>query len=438
MLALILYPFIEANGDDGIAEGVIDSGVLLISPGQEAAFNALDSFCAQTNTLSLACGLTSLTSDFNQQIEIPSNATQLQQLSPQAAIQSESIAISSPYQFIRSVNKHTEKRIDCANLDSEESVLECNRGGGGSHYGFIGPFGVSISGGGGLGDRNNAAGQTGFRLDTRQANLMIDYSFNPEMIAGFSFGYFRTERTLGLDSGNLDSDSYRFAPFFTFRPNSNSYLTLMGGYARVDYDSRRRVTEFAGITVSDATAEYNADQYFASVGGGYIFAFKDGWNLRGYARADYSNLDIDGFQENGGIGDDNEGNNSYAMKVNRQSVNSATTTVGAELSYAISTSTLYPAVVIPRLRAEWVHEFKNNDRTTQASFNQNDFDSDGNLDPINLGPMDIAGPERNWGNVGFGLQMLFPNAIVGYINYDALIIDRASNHTITGGIRINF
>lgn len=355
----------------------------------------------------------------------------LQQLSPQAAIQPETISITSPYKFIRSVNQQALELIECepGELESDDSK-KCKPGGGGASsdgYGFIGPFGISLNGGGGIGDRDNANGQTGFQLDTRQANLMIDYSFNQKLIGGFSFGYLRAERSLGLSSGNLDSDSYRFAPFLVFRPTSNSYLTMMGGYALVNYNSTRSVSPFNGITISNAFAEYDADQFFASLGGGYTFSFLDGWSLRGYARGDYSHTVIEGFQEGGGRASDG---NSYALKVSGQSIHSVTSTVGVELSYAIST-TILPSVIIPKLHAEWVHEHEDSGRTNEANFNQNGSSA-------STGAIAVAGPERNWANLGFGVQMLFPHAIVGYVNYDALIIENGSNHTITGGVRISF
>lgn len=435
VLVLFLGPFVTANGDDGIFGGTTPAGGATISSGQVAVNTALGTICGLLGMgapAGIACDITGFGGAAGSGIA-------LQNLSPQAAIQADTVSITSPYQFIRNINKQAQKLIDCQSdeLKSKGKHRCIPKGGGaGDVYGFIGALGVSINGGGGIGDRENADGQTGFELDTRIANLTIDYSFSKQLIGGFSFGYLGTERTLGLASGSLDSDSYRFAPFILFRPTSNSYLTVMGGYALVNYDSTRSVVPVSGgsgtVTLTDATAEYDADQYFASVGGGYTFAFMDGWSLKGYGRGDYSHTDIEGFQESGG----NESvsgastNVSYAMKVGGQSINSVTSTVGAELSYTIS-STILSAVIIPRLRAEWVHEFENSARTAQFTFNQTGVAN-------TSGAFTVAGPERDWANLGFGLQMLFPHAIVGYVNYEALLIENASNHSITGGIRINF
>jgi hypothetical protein len=441
--ALSLAPLTTAGAGDGIATGTVSS--TNGSPGQIASFSAMSTFCgggAGTNGLgaidsssSLACELT---------LGTPANFLQMQQLSSQAAIQSETLSITSPYQFIRSVNQQAQKLRDCQSSDKQQDGAknrrtECNdTSGGGSSadaYGFIGPFGVSISGGGGFGDRDSAVGQTGFKIDTRQANLIIDYPFTRGLIGGFAFNYVSADRTLGLDSGTLNSDSYRFAPFLSYMPTPNSYITAMGGYARVDFDSTRKVSPFTGSfgshTLTDANASYGANEFFASLGAGYTWRM-DAWSLRGYGRGDYNHLSIGSFQESGGV--DSLDGISYANNVNGQSILSATSTLGAELSYAFSTNTL-AAVVIPRLHAEWVHEFKNSGRQSQTTYNATDI-----IGPVSpqLQSIAVAGTERNWANLGFGLQMLFPHAIVGYLNYDTLFIENASNQTVSGGIRVNF
>lgn len=426
IVALALAPYATADAGNGIATGTITSPSG--SSGQQASFQALNQICTGSfSAASFACSLTGggvFSLGAGGGGAALNNSLQMQQISPQAVIQAESIAITSPYQFIRGVTRHLEKRKD-SSLPSS--------GDGSDAYSFIGPFGVSFSGGGGFGDRNTSVGQTGFKIDTRQANLIIDYPFAQNLIGGFSFGYLNTNRNLGLASGSLDSDSYRFAPFLSYTPTHNSYVTLMGGYARVNFDSTRSVSSTTNINqfgdtvtsrASDAKASYGANEYFASLGAGYTYTL-DAWSLRGYGRGDYSHSNIASFQESGAIASDGF---SYANNVNGQRILSATSTLGAELSYAISTNTL-AAVVIPRLHAEWVHEFQNSGRTIQANFNQ--FN-------VSTGPIAVAGPERNWANLGFGVQMLFPHALVGYLNYDTLFIQNASNQTVSGGVRVNF
>lgn len=403
-LALALAPFTTASA----------SIVTGDSPGQLASVAAMGSICTDSFfTAAFACAV------------VPGAILPAQQLSPQAAMQAETISITSPYQFIRGVNRRLQERRESPDHSS---------GGGSSSdaYGFIGPFGVSFSGGGGFGDQETTDIQTGFKIDTRQANLIIDYPFARDLTGGFAFNYVSADRALGLASGTLNSDSYRFAPFLSYTPTPNSYVTLMGGYARVDFDSTRKVSPFAGSTLTDAKANYGANEFFASLGAGYTWRM-DAWSLRGYGRGDYNHLSIGNFQESGG--QDALDGISYTSTVNGQSILSATSTLGAELSYAISTTTL-AAVVIPKLHAEWVHEFKNSGRQTQTTYNATGGTLASPLSSIQS--IAVEGPERNWANLGFGVQMLFPHAIVGYLNYDTLFIQNASNQTVSGGVRVNF
>ncbi len=434
-LALALAPYATVSAGDGLATGTITSATG--SAGQQASFVAMQNICSQLGGSTLACSLTgggAYSSSFAND-----NSLGFQQLSPQSAMQAESIAITSPYQFIRTVNQQAQKLRDCQS--SEKCNSNGSSGGGSSSdaYSVIGPFGVSFSGGGGFGDRDTSVGQTGFNIDTRQANLIIDYPFTRELTGGFAFNYVNANRNLALASGKLNSDSYRFAPFLSYAPTPNSYVTMMGGYARVDFDSKRSFSPSTNalpvpgstITVSDATAKYGANEYFASLGTGYTYTMK-AWSLRGYGRGDYNHLNIGNFQESGAIAS-NDGF-SYASKVNGQSILSATSTLGAELSYAISTNTL-AAVVIPRLHAEWVHEFQNSSRQTQITFSAA---QNGAILASSAQSIAVAGPERNWANLGFGVQMQLPHALVGYLNYDTLFIQNASNQTVSGGVRVNF
>jgi len=234
------------------------------------------------------------------------NTLLMQQASPQGPIQSETIAITSSYGFIKKINNRLQQLRDCSEDTEQEGGSkskkrrDCGRrlgasGGGGAvdGYSFIGPFGVSVSGGGGFGDQSDAGGQTGFQVDTQHFTGLADYTFNDQLIGGFSFGYQGSQRDFNLNSGTLNSDAYRFSPFLSFSPTPESYITLLGGYSRLEYDSSRSLSPAINAdptlsaTFSNATATYGEDQYFASLGSGYTYRLQ-AWSLRGYARGDYS------------------------------------------------------------------------------------------------------------------------------------------------------
>lgn len=409
----------QSGADSGINSGSMDTTLQagFASAGQIAVFQAISAQCGgppANPTLATLCGA--------------SSGIALQQLSPQAALQADSIAITSPYDFVKKVTTRLQRLSDCDDANKSAKYREdCRkRGSGSGDDSSIGPFGISISGGGGFGDRNDARGQTGFDVNTQHANAMLDYRFDEQFVGGLSLGYLHSDRDLNFNSGYLNSDAYRVAPFLVYSPSAQSYISALVGYSRLEFDSLRNVN--AGlinntVTITGATASYGADQFFTSLGTGYV-AQMEWFNLRGFVRGDYSHTEIDGFQETGGIISTNGG--SVTVNMNGQAIDSFTTTIGAEISRAFTVPSLY-TVFIPRFRAEWVHEFENRSRKINAS-----------LAGTVLNPITTGAPERNWLNLATGVQMLLPENITAFVDYEALLIENGSNQIVSGGVKIRF
>ena len=363
----------------------------------------------------------------------------LQQLSPQSDIQVETTSISSPQVYVKEITQQLGTARQ-STLQTRASLLPSNaRGGaaGADGYGFIGPWGISLTGSGSFGDRDTNQGETGFSLNTQDVIGIVDYAISQRVIGGLSVGYVRAQREFDRDSGNLDTEAFRVAPFMHFRPMANSYVNVLVGYSHLDLDSRRlfkpvdSTTPGAGrVTKADATADFGADQFFFNVGAGYTHNW-EALALRGYVQGDFFHLHVDGYTEKGGqaqVGGLPAGLPS--LRVSSQDIYSFTSTLGAEVTYAISTHT-YAGVIIPHLSVEWVHEFTNQQRTMNAQFQ----------DPALTNPsisFRTVGIPRNWGNVGAGIQLMFPYGIVGFIDYKALLQSRTSNHTVAGGVRVSF
>ena len=412
------------SADSGISTGTMSAFVPApgLSSGQQAVFNAVNQSCSTFP----ANSLTALCAGQNSGIA-------LQQLSPQASMQADSIAISSPYDFVKKINTRLQRLRDCDELDksaagSSKRGDDCRKktakGGSSGDESYIGPFGISVSGGGGFGDRNDARGQTGYDINTQHATAILDYRVNEQLAGGLSMGYLHSARDLNFNSGFLNSDAYRVAPFLLYSPIADSYISFLAGYSRIEFDSNRAVNAplANGITISDAQASYGADQFFTSLGGGYLHRM-DWFNLRGFVRGDYSHTNIGGYQETGAV---MSSSGSAALQLGGQTIDSFTTTLGGEVSRAFSVPSLY-TVFVPRLRAEWVHEFENGGRAVNAS-----------LAGVSLNQLSTSGPERNWANLGAGVQMLLPQNITAFIDYEALLIANGSNQIVSGGIKIQF
>lgn len=468
--------------DGGIDFGGVNSGTASASSGQQAVAGVLQAI-QDTDTCSpgggppvgsgnsVYCAMVNIATNNLQPlvsgISIPPlyNGLFTQQLSTQSDINAQTIAISSPQRFMDELNRQLQEREEKENNNGSASLNnqgsygfiktsykpanETLAGGAGDGYRFIGPFGMSISGSGGFGDVETNEGETGFDIDTYNFNAFLDYKFTDRLVSGISFGYERSERTLLLNSGSLDSDTYRVAPFIHFSATENVYLNLLGGYGWLDFDSIRKtspvmqqltdennVLSDTVLTKSDSRADFSADQYFGSLGAGYLYR-AEGWTLHGYGRADYSHSFVDGYTEKDGVvtasGSGQTGD--LNLQVNGQRILSVTSTFGMEVSRAFSTNTL-AAVVIPKLRAEWVHEYENGARDISSRLL---LSSDPQFDSLDTNmTLRTASPERDWGNIGVNVQALFPHAIVGFVDYQALIMGDGSNNIFSVGVRVDF
>lgn len=469
--------------DGGIDFGGVNSGTASASSGQQAVAGVLQAI-QSTNGIcsfggfptgsgsSVYCAMVNIVTNNLQPlvsgISIPPlyNGLFTQQLSTQSDINAQTISISSPQRFMDELNRQLQEREEKENNNGSASLNNLGSygfiktsykpadetlagGAGDDGYRFIGPLGMSISGSGGFGDVESNEGETGFDIDTYNFNAFLDYKFTDRLVSGISFGYERAERTLLLNSGSLDSDTYRVSPFIHFSPTENVYLNVLGGYGWLDFDSIRKTSPVTQqidnvstvLTKSDSRANFGADQYFGSLGAGYLHR-TEGWTLHGYGRADYSHSFVDGYTEKDGVVATNDLNDPTTnrtgdlnLQVNGQRILSVTSTFGMEVSRAFSTNTL-AAVVIPKLRAEWVHEYENGARDISSRLLLSSDPQFNSLDTNMV--LRTASPERDWGNIGVNVQALFPHAVVGFVDYQALIMGDGSNNVFSVGARVDF
>ncbi|MGH8532666.1 MAG: autotransporter outer membrane beta-barrel domain-containing protein, partial [Gammaproteobacteria bacterium] len=344
-----------------------------------------------------------------------------QQLSAQADIQANTTDMSSPNVFVaRVLDRLTLLRAGGAAGDSSM---------------FAGRLGVFANASGGFGDTDTNEGETGFTSDVANVTGGVDYRFTDYLTGGLTLGYTHSDFDLALNSGELNADTYRIAPFISVVPIENAYLDALIGYARVDFDSIRLsnlvtnpFSPAGRINARAAEAEFSANQFFTSLGAGYLFR-REAWTVRPYARFEYVHLDVENYGETGN-GGPNTIEGSLNLNVSAQNVSSVTSVLGAEAGYTFSTPL---GVVTPRVRAEWVHEYRNSSREIFAEFQ-------GAIAAGISAPMRLstAGPERNWANLGFNLQMNLPYSVAGFVGYETVIVEDSSNHVVLGGLRYEF
>lgn len=298
--------------------------------------------------------------------------------------------------------------------------MRVNRGAGakggasGDSYSITDDLGVYFNAGGSFGDVNAQNGQLGFGVDNRQVTLGVDYRFNDFVSAGFLYGYMSNEAKIAGGSGAFYSDIFRFMPFLSITPIDNAYIDFTLGYGLHDNQSSRACLG-CGSNLNSAS---KADEYLANLNLGYSYTI-DALTLTGHAGASGVFLDMSAYSETGV----NTFNNALNV---RDSYNySVTNNLGVDATYAFSTPY---GVILPRIFGEWVHEHANDAHFVRVDLQGSNIPS----------VFSTPDPVRDWGNVGFGAQMILPNSISVFTNFQSLVMKGATNHTIEGGVRLEF
>jgi len=283
-------------------------------------------------------------------------------------------------------------------------------------------LGLLFSAGGSFGTSDATPGTTGFSLYRRTVTVGMDYRFTDNLNTGFLFNYLSSSNQLNASAGSFYSDIFRFAPYLSITPFDNAYIDVSVGYGYHD----NTTTTVSNIQGNALQGSFNSHEGFGSINFGYAYPM-GAWTLTGYGQGSAIGMYFDSYTDaatNAALG--SLGGLS-AVRIQGSSALSVATTLGTELNYVWSTSY---GVIIPRIFAEWVHEYKNNSQLIGSQFL-----GTGLLQPTLTKTGD---PVRNWGNVGLGTQMQFQNALSAYLNFHSLVMDGANNYTIAGGVKWAF
>ena len=299
-----------------------------------------------------------------------------------------------------------------------------------------GKWGAFLNASIGTGDADATDLEPGFDFDTKGITGGIDYKMSPNLILGVALGYGMTESDIDLSAGELEVDGYGAALYGTYYIN-NFYLDLMGFWGSREYDLARHVhysitASDGGMTDVDQTflGETDSDEISLSISGGYDVRL-GAWTVGPYARLNYLDATIDGYEES--LNTDNM-NNGYGLgvKVEDQDLESLTSTLGLQLTYA---TTMGWGVLTPYLRLDWTHEYQNDSQTIQASF-INDYHADDEKIMIAIPTND---PDEDYFNFGIGFAATLPHGIMAFFDYETIIgLNEITSHLFSGGIRLEF
>jgi uncharacterized protein with beta-barrel porin domain len=255
------------------------------------------------------------------------------------------------------------------------------------------------------------ASRPGFDYDGAAITAGVDYRFSDAFVAGIALGYNSDSSDLDDRAGNLDVDSYGLNGYMTWY-RGDFYLQASLAFQRLAFDLRRNIsytianTSGTGTTTVDqvARASPDGDQTAFDLTLGRDFN-SGAFQFSPYLRATWSHLSLDGFSEN--IDDTGAPGFGLATEVDKRSRTNEIGVIGALFSW---TSSQNWGVLVPNARLEWSHDFKDNPQIVVSRFLS---------DPTGT-PIVVTDPrlDRNFYNIGFGVNAIWPQGRSGYIAYE--------------------
>jgi uncharacterized protein with beta-barrel porin domain len=298
-------------------------------------------------------------------------------------------------------------------------------------------LGVFVTGGGSFGDKSNSSQVTGYDFYTVGLTTGADYRLSDDFAVGAAIGYAYNNVDFDQNQNNasdqdLDANSVIFSFFGTYFPNSDSLVPLEGlfvdgmasfGWSFFDM-SRHIVIPSNNPTVPSLDEKANSDttafQYGFAGNVGYEFNIRQ-FTITPVARVQYVKADVDSYEESGA--------SPINLDVGSQDATSLTTNLGASLGYAFSTRY---GVIEPSVRAEYVHEFENDDDGARVQYAD---------DPTGLSAFDviIENPNRNYGIVGAAVTGTLAGGWSTFADFETVVgFGRFDIYTLRAGLRKEF
>lgn len=294
---------------------------------------------------------------------------------------------------------------------------------------YFGPWGAFLLGSVFFGNQDPTSQIGGFSYDSYTITTGADYRVTDNLIVGLALGFNHFETDFDVNANTapnerLNNDSYYFSLYSTYYLPNEFYVEGTASFAHSSFNSRRLILipeAKVPIPINDiATADYGGTQFGLSFGAGHDWSLAPvTLNLSGHIN--YARANIDSYDEKGG--------GEWNLAFNGQIIDSLTTRLDLQVSYAISTNF---GVLLPYARAGWTHEFLGSENDIGFRYlNAPDFSSQQTITPL---PTD-----RNYFPLGAGVSATLPNGWAAFLHYEALVgIKDFSANLVTVGLRKEF
>jgi hypothetical protein len=220
------------------------------------------------------------------------------------------------------------------------------------------------------------------KIETSGLSAGVDHRFSDLLSIGLGLGYGRATADIGTRGSRVDATSYSVVGYASLRPSTWSFVDLIVGYDKLDFDSQRSIDGTPALAMGSRSGQ----MLFGAVTTGVEYK-RDNWMLSPYVRVDGLFGSLDGFTERAA-------DPSKALHYDRQDLSSMSVNLG--LRGKIATTWDFGKVT-PFFRAEFQHDLA---RTTTAGLSWADLGGGGPHYTLA-----IPHPSATRGLLGLGAEM---------------------------------
>jgi outer membrane autotransporter protein len=315
--------------------------------------------------------------------------------------------------------------------------------------GFLSKLGLFVTGSTTFGDKEPTGEITGFDFDTYGITVGADYRISDQLAAGLAVGYSRFDadfdtagvRDTASPSGQeLESDGVQLAAFGSFFPTDQLFVDAIASVGWQFYDSTRRIVIDSRNPAEDdvsatATGDFDAVHFGVATNIGYSTQVA-GANLTPLVRLEYLHAEIDGFTESS--------DSPLELEFDDSDADSLTINLGVEADYPISTPF---GIISPNVRAEYVHEFIDEDDGGTLAYANDTTDTlddpqvNAFCDRRPCSAFSVSREERDqdYGIIGAGVVATLPLGFAAFVDWSTFIgLSNFDVHTVNVGLRKEF
>jgi uncharacterized protein YhjY with autotransporter beta-barrel domain len=278
-------------------------------------------------------------------------------------------------------------------------------------------FGVFVSGQLQMADKDSNVNELGYEADSQQITAGLDYRATPQLFFGGALSYSMSDTDYNDDGGKQDADVIILNFYGNYYFTDNWYADGLINYGSSSFDNERTIV--LGSQRFTAESDTDGSQWGIAVTGGYDKSVRE-WQFGGYARVEINKFDIDGYEESGG--------NGFALAIDKRDADSTQTAFGGSVSYVKS---VRYGIWVPKLSAEWVHEFEDDERELTARF----------VNAPTAGSLTLptAKQDSDYFNVGWSIAGTFSAGRSAWLRYEAQLgVDDYIAELVEVGARIPF